>query len=449
MTVGEYLQKILDEKNVSVSNISKQIGLKSRSSIYRLLRGDGITDNQIILIEKIGNIINFSNSEKQTLQELINTSSRPLYATSRNILSTLYKKNNMDIYYYHESGRISLSEIIAKLYGTINIYVMGDIPQAANNSLENIISVEKNVHIDHFLDLNRLRLTVANEILTLIRLEKYDRYTPYISDEKLSDDADIIIFSDIQKTEPVMTLIGFNNNRIAQYANSPITNNMYQYLLSSLVKRKMSSVKLKKKITTVNEYAQRANKFEKLYLSPFFHFEGTPRFSFIPPDIFNELIGDINYFGYPKDHYYIRNICNAFYNFDKTIKDEKKAAKYILLDKNMVKNTMRTGYTFGHPPDFRPLSRKQLRVYFTRLIELATHSAGSLNIRFSNNLPIANPFAYSPDNILCLDNINECQIQNDNVFNIMNDFSLYIWNNFTSSSKESISILENMIQRYL
>ena len=98
MTVGEYLQKILDEKNVSVSNISKQIGLKSRSSIYRLLRGDGVTDNQIILIEKIGNIINFSNSEKQTLQELINTSSRPLYATSRNILSTLYKKNNMDIY---------------------------------------------------------------------------------------------------------------------------------------------------------------------------------------------------------------------------------------------------------------------------------------------------------------------------------------------------------------
>ncbi len=447
MTVGEYLQKLFDEKNLSVSDISKQIGLKSRSSIYRLLRSNGVTDNQINLINKIDGVVNFSSDEKKEIKNLIGISSRPLYASSRNILSALYqKKNNMDVYHYDGEKQTSLSDIFSKLTGKMHICILEILPQTANTILENIISSKKYIQIDHFLELNRLRLTIANEILTLIKLSKYDNYTPYLCKDQLSDDTDIIVFSDIQDSEPYMTLIKFYNNKISQYAISKITSSMYRYVLSNLEKRKQSSDMFKKSVSTVKDYVHLADSLCNMYLEPFFHFEGTPRFSFISSDMFRELISDINFFGYPKDHDYIQKLCKAFDNFDEAIKPGKKADKYLLLDKNMVKNTMRSGYTFGHPKDFRPLSRKQIKAYFMRLIKLASYDDSILHIRFAKDFSITDSFAYSPNNILCLNNMSECVVQNDNIFDIMNDFSHYIWDNLTFSDKESRIMLENMIK---
>lgn len=448
MTVGEYIQNTLDEKGISVSELKERIGLKSRSSIYRLLRSNGITENQLELVKKIEQAVNFSDDEHNTLYELINTSSSPFYESSRKILTSIYtKKNGTDIYCYKDLTHISLSDILMQLSGNIHVLLIGSVPPAANNAIEHLVAAKKNIHVDHFFDASRLRLSVANELLTMLTLNKYEAYTPYLCSETVFNNIDVVIFSETTSLETYLTAITFCGNRSFQYANTAISDSMYSYIKSIFEKKTSQVSTIKKEITTVFDYIQLIDNIEEMYSSTTFHFEGIPCFSLLNSEMFHDLLAEINYFGYPREHRYIQHLHNSFINFDKMLTSDKREKKYILLDKASTAKSISTGYIHGLPSDFHPLSHRQIKSFLQRLIKLSESKDSPIEFRFIDNATISTPFTYYKNKALLTDNQikNKYKLENNNVFNLMNDFTSHVWKTYTISNDDSKKILMNMI----
>ena len=91
MTIGEYLKKVLYEKNISTANLCDMIGIKNRSIIYRLFNDYHSETKTKAMVENIMSVVNFTAEEKNRINELMKRKkvSRFLRET-RKILSDIY-----------------------------------------------------------------------------------------------------------------------------------------------------------------------------------------------------------------------------------------------------------------------------------------------------------------------------------------------------------------------
>lgn len=112
MNFGDYLKEKLLEKEVSLSVLSEQMGVKSRSALYRMFDGRCSYSKASELFSKITENVKFSEEEKRNCIKLMeDLKTERFYIETRKILSSIYKEETEKGFPH---GKNTLSDILEK-----------------------------------------------------------------------------------------------------------------------------------------------------------------------------------------------------------------------------------------------------------------------------------------------------------------------------------------------
>ena len=442
MTAGEYLKNLLSEKNITPTNLCALTGIKSRNTIYRLFNGYHSSEKTRSLIQRITAVIDFSDKEKAKLDELLSGKKvNPFFVEARRILSVIYN-NSADTY--------KTPELLNP--AKVNIYICDMDDPDVFNEIRCALTSNKDAVIYHYVHLFKHRILTAQEIAMIIMLSRYKNYMPIITEGKLVSGAYAI-------TERSGKYMLYEKEKVGnEYMNfkTNISPELYGFIEEKHKRYRTLSRSVKEPVKKVIDYIDLISESLVFDKGLTFYSEGSPCFGYIPYEIIYDMFKDINYLGFPPDHPYVLQLMELFKSRFDMFMDDPDAKKYFLFDTEHIKHMMQTGITFDHAEEFNPLSPKQLRQYFDWLIEISQKKDGKVKCRFLKDGIIKNPYVYGQDNMLYMfysetgymDGFT-IKLREKGIFEIMNDFTSYVWDEFTMSDEESLELLRNMADEYI
>lgn len=453
MTIGEYLKQIIAQRGISVTQLSSELGLKSRNVLYRLFGNYYSVQKTSELIEQIDKKIVFSNAEKAKIGEFLNKGmiSRKA-AESRDILSSIYRGaagggfgvsiNGKRLLFSDALNRAAETESVVFMSGISDSRLIGDIDSFLGNS--------EKTEVFNYLQFSQ-QLMTCHEINALLVLKPHKNYTPLLAQHVGFKGVFVLCKSGAEHY--AFKLEHFRDDYI--YLEAPISEEIYDHIIYKKDKFNETCTPIKEHGSRVSDYIDIMNDSALFDSGVTYYSEGAPCFGNLPYDIVYDMFKDINYFGFPKDHPYVQKLINAFVERQKGFMKNNAAKKRYLFDHESIKYMMQTGLSFDHAERFNPMTPAQLRKFFDILIQYAREMPEKISFRFTKE-PLRYPFVYGIDIMLYsyvsgtgyMDGF-VINLKNKAIFDVMNDFMPYVWDNFTISEADSIKILEDMSEKYI
>ena len=453
MTVGEYLKNLLKQKEVSVTWLSNELGLKSRNVLYRVFSDYYSDDKTREVIERIYKIVFFSDAEKAKIGELLNigVTSRQI-TESRNILSGIYKDPSYGKFgTVHGGMHINFSDILKHaaphesvvfMAGVSDARIIGDIDSFHGNS-------EKTAAYNYF-HFSQRNMT-CHEITALITLMGHKNYTPLLT--RNVDFRGVFILYKTKSEYRGIKLELFQNDYL--FLETPVSEEFYNPIIYKKDIFNDLCEPVKKPGSRVVDYIDIIKDSIIFDNTETYFSEGAPCFGNLPYNIVYDMFKDINFFGFPKDHPYVVKLINMFISRQKSFMENPAAKKLFLFDYDSIKRMMQTGLSFDHAEHFKPMTQKQLKDYFDSLIKTAKERPDKIRFRFTK-VPLKRPFVYGIDTML-YSYISDSgytdgffiMLRNKALFDVMNDFMPYVWDEYTMSDEESAKLLAQMSDEYI
>lgn len=454
-TVGKYLKNILDSRNISYSELSKDLGLKSRSTLYRLFNDKCSVSLAREIIHSIEHIVGFTKEESQQINRLFGDENvNPFYKKTREILSLLCRESLENGYRTesYDGKEIELKKILDKYskYKT-DVFVSDISDERIIGDLSEWLRYDHRSTLHYYVRLKHHRLLTAYEILAMVVLSRYANFYPCLNNNIFYKGI-CIIACDGDQYYFVSIYIDDGETR---FLETTITRTHYEYLINGYASSERKRGYLRKPVAKVMDYIEYVETILNNENGEIFHFEGAPCFGNLSFDILYEMFGRINYFGFPSGHAYVRRLIDMMRMRHESSVENDELVKVFVFDHENLKYMMQTGISFDHVEEFEPMTPEQRKQYFEELYSNLSDSEKSSKCRFYKNKRISFPFVYKKSGYLslyCTTTYGEnysILLFNSSVIDIMDDFTNYLWENYTCSEESSIEKIRMMMDEYL
>lgn len=455
MTIGQYIKLLFEQKDISLTVLAQKMGLKSRSTLYRLFKDYYSEEKTKELIKKIEEHVYFSDDERNRMYDLMKSERiSGFFRKTRKILSLLYEDEIPTGYTYRMKDKtLSLKDIFDNCGdGDIKIFVNNIDDERIIGDIIRFIQGKKNVTVYNFLRFANHRIQTAYEILGLISMWKYDNYIPVVRDLSYLKGIQIIDHSDGEFRFKALMI----DNDCSNYVDTPITEELYNYIWDNAKQMIENSDTLKRAVHRVQDYLNVTKEASECCNSSTFFSEGALCMGNLPFEILYEMFREVNYFGYPYEHPYVQNLIAMYKEKEELFLNDRNRKRYFMFDREHTEYMMRTGISFDHIDIFRPMSKENTKKCFEGLLAHAVEQEDILRIRFTKQERIRMPFVFDKGGFLMLystsaDNKSAFStvLKKAGVSSIMSDFVDYVWESKTYSEEESILILKEMMNEHI
>lgn len=455
MTAGSYIKSLLEKKDISLSNLTKKLGFKSRSALYRLFNDYYSLSKTKEIIEQIKQFVSFDDEESERLRELLGSDTvSSFFKKTRSVLSCLMKEEPETGYVIEceDGSRHALKDLLNKYSrGNTDIIISGLEDEKMIGDIHSLLRVDHRTRVHAYLKLKYHRLMTAYEILSLIILAQYENYIPYICDYVMYKG--ICILSEM---DGEYYLVSLNSSNFGTgFVETKITKLFYDYIMGNhnrLIKKYPCVRMPVNKVSDYIEYSKVVTDHESGEL---LYAEGSPCFGNLKFSILEDMFSKINYFGFPQEHVYVKSLIEIFKQKEKNRSENTGFIMNHLFDFEHMKYMMQTGIAFDHLELFEPMSSSQCSEYFDYFYKLSENSNQRINYRFFKGDILRHPFVYKMGTLLYLYNSSSesgncgmMLIDNSGVIEIMDDFAAYIWSSYTYSEEESREALKKLMNKY-
>ena len=454
MTAGSYIKSLLEKKDVSLSSLTKKLGLKSRSALYRLFSDYYSLSKTKELIEQIKQFVPFDEEESERLNMLLGSDTvSSFFKKTRSVLSSLMK-DEPDMGYVIEcedGSRLILKDLLNKYSrGNTDIIISGLDDEKMIGDIHSLLSVDHRTRVHAYLKLKYHRLMTAYEILSLIVLASYENYIPYICDYVMYKG--ICILSEIDSE---YYLVSMNSSNLGNgFVETKITKQFYDYIMGNHGRLIKKYPCIRMPVNKVSDYIEYSKIVTENENGEMLYAEGAPCFGNLKFSILEDMFRQIDYFGFPQEHVYVKSLIEIFRQKEKNRQENTGFIMNHLFDFEHMKYMMQTGIAFDHLDLFAPMSSSQCAEYFDYFYKLSENSDNRINYRFYKGEMLRYPFVYKMGSLLYLysssSESGRCGmmlIDNSGVIEIMDDFAAYIWSSYTYSDKESKEELIKLIRK--
>ncbi len=346
MNFGEYLQKLLKEKNVSVAKLAVKMNIKSKNEIYRLFKNKYSYEKTKKLMEKIMSNVDFSKEEKHKLCRLMLTCKISYSERTANaILEKLYSKKAPEI---DEKFQIFADFIEENSDMRITLYV-GMIPENQSIVLGELFKAHPDIKIIQMVNFNTADEKIARQLFAIITFFQNKNHKLYENVGR-ADEAVLAIAED----GDICKLAVFDTGRI--YI-SKISKDMAFYM-----HRRMEAdfgTELKQNRVRIADYEYMLEYTCTCDENDTYSLHGMLCLAEIPYDIMYNLFKDANYFGFPYEHSYIQSLFALERKHD-DLRHTADSSHYYFLSEDYVKKFLTTGITPGYIKEFRPLNPEEI-----------------------------------------------------------------------------------------
>ena len=455
MTAGSYIKKLLEDKQISISWLSKQMGIKSRSTFYRLFNDYYSKDKTGELIDGIIRHIELTDEEKHDLESRFGTGRvSSFFKRTRDILLKCYDET-LDSGYIVKTpdGEKSLVSLLKEHSGgEASVFLINLEDERVIGDIAQLLEWNERVKVYDYIKLRNHRIRTAYELMTLIRFFRYPNYLPVVSD--FSEYSGICMVSAEGGKYNYMS-VNIDND-CCDFVDTEINRDMYDHIVNVYTRVMSKGESLRRRVKKVSDYIELVQKSADFSCGAgMFYSEGAPCFGALSVDILSDMFRDINYFGFPYEHEYVQRLFSIFNEKAEYEANTDAHERRMMFDERHIEHMMRSGIAFDHMDAFRPMSGEQCRTYFKRLADIADKRA-NYSYRFIRRDIIRSPFVYSGKGILYLyapgsggGEGSSMFLERNSIREIMDDFSEYIWENHTCSEEESKKTLAGMADKYL
>ena len=426
------------------------MGLKSRSTFYRLFEDYYSSEKTIELIENISKYIEFTEEEKRDLEARFETERvGSFYKKTRDILSRCYDEKIEGGYTVVADGEeVPLLSLMKRHCGDeAEVFIVNVDDERILGDITELLEWDEHVKVYDYIKLRSHRIRTAYELLTLIRLWKYHNYIPV-----LNDSPEHMGLCMVSRHDGKYFYLSVNScGERTSFVDTEINEEMYGFIIKTNANIRSRGENLRTDVKKVSDYIDLLDKDMEFERGGLLHFsEGAPCFGRVPIDTMQDMFEDINYFGFPFEHPYVQRLIHVFRARDE-YENKTPHERHMLFDTYHIEHMLRTGIAFDHLDAFRPMNAEQVRGYFERI--LCNEGAGAkLSFRFIRKNMIRSPFVYNSKGVLYLyskgrdgkDSV--VFIDKTGMRDIMNDFTKYIWENNTYSDEESRKMLISMME---
>ncbi|MCC8160709.1 MAG: hypothetical protein LIO53_05300 [Oscillospiraceae bacterium] len=451
MKIGEYLKEALKSKNISVSELSRSLGLASRNELYRLFNGYHSYDKQKRMINAIIAQVPFSAEETKTLRCLLKKSKEGEFALEvKRILNYIYAPDIKPLTVRRGSIKKKLSAALCSHKGEKIIIASGIKSERVIQEMYDVLKKNPNQEIYNYMSFPQGDVLTAYEILALVKLAEFTGYIPLECDEAPQAGLQII---GTEKGKPYLQLLELADGEPVLIETN-ISNEMYQYMLDRNQRMKSECRPIKETIGRVPDYMQILGDVLEIDKGDVISSEGTLCFGYLPAEILCEMFEQINFFGYPKEHPYPQELMRLVR--DREARLHSAGSRNMIFDEENVKNMLLTGISVDHLEGFPPMNPEQRARSFKYLIEYSKRHPESMRFRMLKDGTVEYPYAYEKGRMLYIYRSNTSDagdsvimLVNKNVNEVMTIFTDYVWETRTASDTETAEKLENMMKKYL
>lgn len=443
MTSGNYLKQLVQEKGISVTALTNLLGLKSKNTVYRLFKNQCSKEKTAELISKIAAAVELRPEEIETLNRLSGGEDSYFYIQTRDILMNIYKESlPTGFVIKHKDQTLKFSDLLDDINAAgSKIFINGITDISLIGDLCEFLRHNRDVEIYHIVRLRKHSIMTAYEILAMIELMNFPNYMPYIADSHQT--RSVYILSKYQN-ERRISVIEFINESVL-FMDSYASRDLYDYVMmrvTAICKRAQSIKMPGKKVVDYIDIMKECLQFEtkELYVST-----GAVCFDMLPFDVACNVFRRSGFVGFPEDHPYVKQLIDMYKQRYESFINSAEGKKYLFFDDKHIQNMLQTGLPVFHPEGFVPLNNEEMYEFFNSLIGEAKGSEPKREYRFIDLPPLRNSFAYVVDHIFCMYHSDsgymdgfEVMIKNEGLFDIMNDFVKYVWNNHTKPDSEAI-----------
>lgn len=452
MTAGLYVKLLLEKRDISLTELTKKLGFKSRSGLYRLFDDYYSNKKTNELIERIKAVVQFDDEEQRILDDLlVSDTISSFFKKTRPIMKCLLK-NELDAGYIIRCANreeYSFKDIINKYsQGDTDIIISGIEDEKIIGDIESLLKVDHRTRVHAYLRLKYHRLMTAYELMSMIVLARHENYLPYICD--FTSYSGICILSRL-KGEYWLVSINISETGIG-FVETVVTKKFYEYILGNHLRLVKKYPCIREPVNKVSDYIEVSQKMAESETGEFIYAEGAPCFGNLKFSILLELFKKADYFGFPLEHRYVQSLIDAFRLKESNRKNNKDFRMLLVFDEEHIKYMMQTGISFDHLELFEPMSGEQCSEYFNELYDNSNSASDRIKYRFLEGEMLKYPFVYKKGSFLYLYNSvvssGECSImllKNSGIIEIMDDFTTYLWNECTYSEDKS----ENMLKRLM
>lgn len=456
VTVGHYIKNILDERHISFSELSNNLGLKSRSALYRFFNDNCSVKRTRQFIDEIKRYVNFTDDEIKNIENLIDDDSvNAFYKKTRSVLKSLCrdKLKNGYVIKNDDSISITLSGVLHKYseYKT-DVFISEIDDEKIIGDIYEWLSYDHSSKLHCYYRFKHHRLQTAYELLSVIALSRFSNFYPCECDCMMYKGLCILA----QNNEEYYLVSIYIDDNETHFLETTITKPHYEYMINNHVRLEEKMGYLRKSVSKVSEFIEYCECLSNNEYGDIYHFEGAPCFGNLSFDILYEMFEKINFFGFPKDHVYVKRLISIVKDRYANMLNNSGLKKIFVFDYQNLKHMMQTGISFDHIDEFEPMTAEQTRRYFNSLYDTLCNNSDRIKCRFYKNERICFPYVYKKSGVLSLyysssgsaDNYS-ILLLNSGVIDIMDDFTKYMWDEYTISETSSLRELKSMMDKYL
>ena len=443
--VGEYIRDLLIKKEVNMSRLAEDIGIKSKTEIYRIFSNQCSPKKTAEIIGKIFSVVDIDADEKAELDRLIEKGL--IKGNSKKAFKVL-EKIFKGIKIKRDSGVNSLTAFLNENAGAdIKIYIGTDADINVTSLIgEYALSApDRSISISHFVNLNNSEITIANEIFSIMRLIQHNSYNCFSLTRQEFKDICVLAGNG---TEHKIFLLKSSGN----YAVSTVSSEFYDLLLKDFSRYEHGN-QLKTIYNNVTSFTQLIDMFSFMDRTDSFTFDGSFCLEDIPFETLFSMLRDANFFGFPEDSPYIKDIVNSQKQRCE-LRGSSGAERTVFLSEDRVINFLTTGRSLDLLPEFRSMTKQELKQMMDQLIDNPNikmrffkpgYSIPKLNVAYVKDtcVIIWDPFAqYGKDYY-------QAFISNTKAIKLFKGFTDYFIANCVLSEDESRNKLFDLINKYL
>lgn len=441
MTFGEYFQNIIERQDISIVKIAKQIGIKSKTEIYRLFENKHSYEKAKRLTDKIVGVIDISDDEKTRLYELMQMCDVKIgMRRAWSVLEKLYKDSHTVPDEITE--RLGVTMKRAKNAET-QIFIGTNVDTNVISWFDKYLKANRhsNINIMHMVNFNRKEESIAKQFFTIMTLVKHDQYNGY---ESAKNELDGMI--GLMKEKNGYSMFVINDNG---FVDSPVSEELYNMVRTQCsVSKRVSNVKMLK--DKFSDYEQMAHIFTIDGGDVVVTYEGTLCFGDVPFDVKYSLLKDCNFFGFPEDSEYMANLIEAYRKRHATEDKSDTEYRYIFAPE-LVSEFVNNGKTKDHPDVMREMTDDEIGKTVSALINNPKKHYRFFDRGYHKNpvdcIALFNRFiacwnaelGYGKGHYYVL-------LDHPKLFEVFKSFSQYFWNSCTLSDKQSREVMKRCLK---
>lgn len=320
-TFGQFLNIIMQTRNLSAAKLAELTGNKSKTAVLRLLNDKSSLKTIMKFAESLAGVIELTPEESECMRHiLIGDSISPTQKNAMDSLLVLFKKDEgskaeMTCTTHNAepvNQKIPLYELFKICVDYESDVIIEDIV-----TKELVFALDKIIHetaerefspqISHFFKADEGIEAKGKQLLSLMKLSTYMEYNAYEVRRRTAIEKRVIILT-CRDGKRYMRLIEFYDVNKLYYTDTEINDIFYKHLLRGRDILIEHSGALRSEPMKPEQLLETLKIMAYYDPMPALQINSTPPYMFIPFDIQCRLFEDCNYIGLGKEHPYIKPI---------------------------------------------------------------------------------------------------------------------------------------------